>query len=219
MGELIEFLKSLVLTTIQIDKKYRESVPEILTKMKTHDADSEDEQGLKSKKRRSKKMKLGKDVLYPNEDEHVRRWWSSRKPQLSDDDAVSTEVPQETKLQISRLRSRETQLQMILILEILSLGPLISAADAGDSQLPGLSQDNADPATLKQPLAKKRNKHNFPVLLDVHADRLSIWQSISLDEIKIMDESRPGGIGAPQHSGHPNSDPLKDFCVEIILPL
>lgn len=216
VNELMDFLKSLILTTIQIDKKFRETIPHILTKMKTHMADSEDEQGSKAKKRKSKKMKLGKDILYPNEDEHVRKWWDVRKPQPKDDDSSPQEVPQETKLQISRLRSRETQLQMILILEILALEPLRVAASE-DSQLPGLATEASLSDALKDSLPKKRNKHNFPMLLEVHADRLSIWQSISLDEIKVMDDSQSGGPDVAQNPGS-NTDPLKDFCIEIIVP-
>lgn len=218
MNELVDFLKSLILTTIQIDKKYRDSVPGIIAKMKTHIADSGDEQGAKSKKRQSKKTKLGKDALYPNEDDHIRRWWNARKPQLRDDDDTTTEKPQETKLQISRLRSRETQLQMIIILEILALEPLRSAGADG-SQLPGFPKDDATSDAAQEASTKKRNKHNFPVLLDVQADRLSIWQSTSLDEIKIMDDAQSGGLDVTQKSGGSHSDPLKDFCVEIIVPL
>ncbi|KAK6078155.1 hypothetical protein SCUP234_05481 [Seiridium cupressi] len=218
MTELIEFLKSLIMTTIQIDKKYRESVPGIIAKMKTHIAESEDEQASKVKKRKSRRTKLGKDALYPNEDDHIRKWWDARKPQPRDDDDMAAEVPQETKLQISCLRSRETQLQMILILEILALEPLKPATNADDSQLPGLTKDDVDLDITKEAPAKKRNKHNFPVLLDVHADRLSIWQSTSLDEIKMMDDSQSGRPNTAQKSGGSNSDPLKDFCVEIIVP-
>ncbi|ETS87645.1 hypothetical protein PFICI_01473 [Pestalotiopsis fici W106-1] len=216
MNELIDFLKSLILTTIQIDKKYRETIPGILTQMKTHIPDSEDEQGSKTKKRKSKKMKLGKDILYPNEDDNVRRWWDARKPQQRDDDSSPQEVPQETKLQISRLRSRETQLQMILILEILALEPMRVAANE-DSQLHSLATEASFSDSFKDSIPKKRNKHNFPILLDVHADRLSIWQSTSLDEIKVMDESQSGGPNAAQNPGS-HTDPLKDFCIEIIVP-
>ncbi|KAH6648451.1 DNA replication regulator SLD3-domain-containing protein [Truncatella angustata] len=217
-NELIDFLKGLILTTVQIDKKYRESVPDIIAKMKTHVADSADEQATKVKKRKTKKLKLGKDGLYPTENEHVRKWWDVRKPQPRDNDSVTTENPQETRLQISRLRSRETQLQMILILEILALEPVKSPAGAEDSQLPDLPKDESVPDAAKETAVKKRNKHNFPVLLDVHADRLSIWQSTSLDEIKILDDSQSGISDAAQKPHGSHSDPLKDFCVEIIVP-
>ena len=106
---------------------------------------------------------------------------------------------------------------MILILEILALEPLRVAASE-DSQLPGLATEASLSDALKDSLPKKRNKHNFPMLLEVHADRLSIWQSISLDEIKVMDDSQSGGPDVAQNPGS-NTDPLKDFCIEIIVPL
>jgi DNA replication regulator SLD3 len=219
MNDLIDFLKSLVLTTMQIDKKYRETVPGIIAQMKLHIADSADEQGSKAKKRKPRKMKLGKDGLYPMEDVQVRKWWAVHKPQLQDTDSMMAEIPQEIRLQISCLRSRETQLQMILILELLALEPLRIAANANDSQLPGLPADDPLPDASKETMAKKRNKHNFPVLLDVHADRLSIWQSTSLDEVKMIDDSQTSQHREAQNSDRSTSDPLKDFCVDIIVPL
>lgn len=213
MNDLIDFLKSLVMTTVQIDKKYRETVPEIISKMKTH-VDSSDEGG-KSKKRRTKKMKLGKDGMYPGEDDHVRKWWDSSKPELQNDDATIT--PAQIKSRVSLLRTRETQLQMILILEILALEPLRAADGEGESQLPGLPMEEAENAPEAQP--KKRSKHNFPVLADVHADRLCIWQSTASDETRLLEDSQVSvaADGAPAQKA--SADPLKDFCTDIIMPL
>ncbi|KAJ0279712.1 hypothetical protein CBS470a_009115 [Colletotrichum nupharicola] len=212
MNDLIDFLKSLVMTTVQIDKKYRETVPEIISKMKTH-VDSSDEGG-KSKKRRTKKMKLGKDGMYPGEDDHVRKWWDSSKPELQNDDATIT--PAQIKSHVSLLRTRETQLQMILILEILALEPLRAADGEGESQLPGLPMEEAENAPEAQP--KKRSKHNFPVLADVHADRLCIWQSTASDETRLLEDSQVSvaADGAPAQKA--SADPLKDFCSDIIMP-
>ncbi|KAF9870023.1 hypothetical protein CkaCkLH20_12503 [Colletotrichum karsti] len=212
MDDLIEFLKSLVMTTVQIDKKYRETVPDIISKMKTH-VDISDE-GSKLKKRKSKKMKLGKDGMYPGEDDHVRNWWDTNKPELQNDDVTIT--PAQIKSHVSLLRTRETQLQMILILEILALEPLRAADAEGESQLPGLPVDDAEKASEIQP--KKRSKHNFPVLVDVHADRLCIWQSTASDEMRLLEDSQviaPADGGPAQKA---SSDPLKDFCTDIIMP-
>lgn len=220
VNELVSFLKGFVLTTVHIDKKYRHSVPEIISKFKTHIADSGDDQEPKAKKKKTQKMKIGKNALYPTEDEHVRKWWDTHKPQLKeDDDSTATGVPQKTRLQISCLRSRETQLQMILILEIMAIEPLTSTTSAVGSQLPGLSIKDKTPEFTKEPLVKKRNKHNLPMLLDVHADRLSIWQTTSLDEIKVMDDSHAGRSIVAQKSDKFTTDPLKDFCIDIIVPL
>ncbi|TRX93728.1 hypothetical protein FHL15_005404 [Xylaria flabelliformis] len=223
MNDLVDFLKSLVLTTIQIDKKYRETIPKIQSDMKTVIQDSDAEQGQgksKLRKRKSKKTKLGKDGLYPNEDDHVRKWWSIHKPQPIDDEESTTKSTeqQDIKLQTSLLRSRETQLQMILILEILCLEPLVVRENANDSQLPGLAPEEP-PNSPKEIPTKKRTKHNFPFLLDVHADRLCIWQSTALDEFNRMSESQAGHKLESQRSSKSTSDSLKDFCVDIIVPL
>ncbi|KAF4978296.1 hypothetical protein FZEAL_5307 [Fusarium zealandicum] len=213
MGDLIEFLKGLVLTTVQIDKKYRETIPELIAKMKAVIDSSEE--GRK-RKRRAKKMKIGRDGLYPYEEDHVRKWWIANKPELQEDE---TDVSfQQIKSLTTMLRTRETQMQMILILEILALTPLKPAEDAEESQLPTLpgaaeSQGDAAPHS-----AKKRNKHNLPVLVDVHADRLTIWQSTASDEQLLLEDSQVGQTldGQPQQKG--SSEPLKDFCVDIIVP-
>ncbi|KAI0868910.1 DNA replication regulator SLD3-domain-containing protein [Hypoxylon argillaceum] len=223
MSDLVEFLKSLVMTTVQIDKKYRETIPKIQSDMKTFAEDSDAEQvpgKAKPRKRKIKKAKLGKDGLYPHEDDHVRRWWTNNKPSPKDHDestTISTEQ-QDIKLQVSLLRSRETQLQMIIILEVLSLEPLIVSETALDSQLPGLPPTKEALDSPKELPAKKRNKHNFPVLLDVHADRLCIWQSTALDEFNVTNESQIGARSESRKSSKSTSDPLKDFCVDIIVP-
>ncbi|KAK5635176.1 hypothetical protein RRF57_010888 [Xylaria bambusicola] len=221
MGDLVEFLKSLIMTTAQIDKKYREAVPRIQSEMKTVIEDSDAEQGKsKPRKRKAKKMKIGKDGLYPDEDEHVRRWWAVHKPSPKDDEESSitkSTEQQDTKLQTSLLRSRETQLQMIIILEILSLEHIVTRENTTESQLPGMPPVEEPLDLSKEFPPKKRNKHNLPFLLDVHADRLCIWQSTALDEINI-NESQAGSRPDSRKSSKSTSDPLKDFCVDIIVP-
>ncbi|KAI0420472.1 DNA replication regulator SLD3-domain-containing protein [Xylaria grammica] len=223
MGDLLEFLKSIVLATAQIDKKYRETIPKIQSEMKTVVEDSDVEQGQgkgKSRKRKVKKMRIGKDGLYPNEDDHVRRWWAIHKPQSKDDEESTTKSTeqQDIKIQTSLLRSRETQLQMIIILEILSLEPLVTRETTNDSQLPGLPPAEESQNSPKKISTKKRNKHNLPFLLDVHADRLCIWHSTTFDEFNVMNESQIGPRPESRRSSKSASDPLKDFCVDIIVP-
>ncbi|RYP43284.1 hypothetical protein DL768_009997 [Monosporascus sp. mg162] len=184
--------------------------------------DSDNEQSSsKGKKRKAKKMKLGKDGLYPGEDGHVRKWWGVHKPEPKEDDETTTSAPpHDAKVKLFYLRSRETQLQMIIILEILALEPLRTPDDAADSQLPGMpGAAEADGETRKPAPPKKRNRHNFPFLLDVHADRLCIWQSTALDEVKMMDDPEIGQKSEAQKSLRATSDPLKDFCVDVIMPL
>ncbi|KAI1433303.1 DNA replication regulator SLD3-domain-containing protein [Xylaria sp. CBS 124048] len=221
MCDLIEFLKSLVMTTAQIDKKYRETIPKLLSELRhdIQDSDAESKQAKgKLKKRKPKKMKLGKDGLYPNEDSHIRRWRAIHKPSLqSDSESTMKSIEQGEKLQISLLRSRETQLQMIIILEILGLEPLLVRENTNAPQLPGQPAEEPSESPKVMP-TKKRNKHNFPFLLDVHVDRLCIWQSTALDEFHAMNQSQAGSGQDLQNSLKPTSDPLKDFCVDIIMP-
>ncbi|KAL2875366.1 hypothetical protein SGCOL_009408 [Colletotrichum sp. CLE4] len=212
-NDLIEFLKSLVMTTVQIDKKYREAIPDLISKMKTH-IDSSDE-GSKSKRRKIKKMKMGKDGMYSGEDEHVRAWWNSNKPEFSDEDMTVT--PAQIKSHVSLLRTRETQLQMILILEILALEPLRTAEAEGISQLPGHSGEG-DGEKAAEAQAKKRSRHNFPVLVDVHADRLTIWQSTASDELRLLEGSQITAANGGDPALRASADPLKDFCTDIIMP-
>ncbi|KOS18971.1 hypothetical protein ESCO_000843 [Escovopsis weberi] len=211
MSDLIDFLKGLVLTTVQIDTKYRQTVPDLISKMKAGFESSDD--GRK-KKRKSKKMKIGKDALYPAEDESIRKWWTASKAQLMENEAEISSS--QIKSHISVLRTRETQLQMILIMEILALEPLRGSADQGEGILPG-DTDAQDIGATSQ--AKKRNKHNLPLLLDVHADRLTIWQSTATDEQILLEDSQSARVSADGSQGKKaSSEPLKDFCIDVIVP-
>ncbi|ODA82978.1 hypothetical protein RJ55_01487 [Drechmeria coniospora] len=215
MTDLVDFLKSLVLTTVQIDKKYRDTIPGVIAKMTSH-VDTSDEGARR--KRKPKKMRLGKDGLYPLEDATICDWWTANKPALDNDQAgLSTS---QVKSRISRLRTRETQLQMIIILEILALEPLTSAGDTCESSLPPLPGAlSPEQAHQMAPPPKKRSKHNLPVLVDVHADRLTIWQSTASDEQLSLEDSQ---AAQPPFDGQvtqkASSEPLKDFCVDVIVP-
>lgn len=216
MKDLVEFLKSLVMTTSQIDKKYRTTLPEFVNNMKLI-VESSDEDETKPRRRKPKKMKLGKDGLYPSETVHVKRWWRANKLRIGDADVAVN--PQETKYYITHLRTRETQLQIVIILEILALEAMHPAENADDSQLPGMPIED-QPKDMVDSVPKKRDKHNYPTLVDIHADRLCIWQSTTLDEMKmIAAESQANNGPESQKPDRVNSDPLKDFCIDILLPL
>ncbi|KAK2612434.1 hypothetical protein QQS21_001538 [Conoideocrella luteorostrata] len=215
MEDLVDFLKRLILTTVQIDKKYRSTIPDVIGKMKTC-VDTSDEGG--KKKRKPRKMKLGKDSLYPLEDESVRKWWNANKPDpIGESMCISAS---QINSHVSMLRTRETQLQMILILEILALEPLSGGGNGGDAKLPslpGAESQLQEPNMVPPP--KKRNKHNLPVLVDVHADRLTIWQSTASDEQLMMGDSQATQVLANgQIQQKASSEPLKDFCVDVIVP-
>ena len=220
MKDLIDFLRSLIMTTALIDKKYRETLPEVIGKMKTVVDDSDQGRSQsKPRKKRTKKPKLGKNGLYPSEEEHIERWWVTHKPSTIQDEEQMAVAP-EAKHHISVLRRRETQLQMIIILEILALEPLNRPVEATeDSQLPGLETQETIGGTKPEGSKKKTKAANLPLLLDMHADRLCIWQSTTLDEVKALTESQPSADDQEPQAENNNSDPLRDFCVDIIVPL
>ncbi|POR39646.1 Uncharacterized protein TPAR_00161 [Tolypocladium paradoxum] len=217
MADLIDFLKSLLLTTVQVDKKYRETIPDVVAKMRNH-VESSDEGSRR--RRRPRKMRLGKDGLYPMEEESIRKWWTATKPELGEQQASYS--PSQIKSHVSLLRTRETQLQMILILEILALEPLKAADEVGEDALPilpGVESQQQEQSMAPPPPPKKRNKHNLPVLIDVHADRLTIWQSTASDEQLLLEDSQVSrGPDDDQVQQKASSEPLKDFCVDVILP-
>ncbi|CAI6054097.1 unnamed protein product [Clonostachys chloroleuca] len=217
MEELIAFLKSMVLTTVQIDKKFRETIPDIMSKMNTVIESSDDGQ---KRRRRPKKMKLSKEGLYPLEDESIRAWWSSSKPEL--EDAKSGDTMSQIKFHASLLRTRETQLQMILIMEILALESVKETTQSTESNslpmLPGAIGNPVGSSTPPMAPPKKRNKHNLSVLIDVHADRLTIWQSTASEEQLLFEDSQQSTPQSQTPNSKSSQEPLRDFCVDVIMP-
>lgn len=213
MNDLIAFLESLILSTTVIDKKYRDGLPNCVSMIDIEDHSANDATNSKPKKKRSsKKIKPGKDGLYPMENDMIRRWWEAH------DDEFESGVPGITrediaKSRISHLRIRETQLQMILILEVLALRPLESVVEDTGTDLPGdLPKSGTD---SKGASSKSKKPDHLTMLIDVHIDRLCIWQSIASEMGKAVAGDSQASEGAPKHS----DNIPRDFCVDIIAPL
>ncbi|QSZ29086.1 hypothetical protein DSL72_003596 [Monilinia vaccinii-corymbosi] len=212
MNDHIAFLESLVLSSTLLDKKYRDGVPACVSAIDIHDQSAEDAT-VKSKRRKSsKKMKPGKNGLYPNEESLIGRWW------IGHDEEVESGAPGSSKDELARsrianLRIRETQLQMIVILEILALQPLVATAGSLEEGLPSLPSNDIIQTKQRTPKTRKKDHHNM--LIDVHIDRLCIWQSIASEAIKAPDTSSgPTTASTVKHT----DNILKDFCIEVIIP-
>lgn len=211
MTDLVNFLKGLVIPLRQMNKKYQETVPNLIKEMKTL-VDSSGEE--KRKKRKPRKVKIGRNGLYPHEDDELRAWWAANKPELKDGEPSIPES--QVKSYLTLLRSRETQLQIILLLEILALEPLAVAADAAESQLPGVQPS----IETEAPKKKGAKEQSFNDLVDLHADLLCIWQSTASDELRLLEDSQmTDHAGEGPEAQRASSEPLKDFCVDIIIPL
>lgn len=214
MSDLVAFLESLVLSTSLVDKKYRDGVPTYVSLIDIEESANETNQ--KAKKRKStKKIRPGKNGLYPSEENLIRQWWASH-----DDDAESGgpghSRDEIAKSRISQLRIRETQLQLIIILEVLALQPLVVKPEEDDG-LPS-ALPSAETSQVKDKPTKPKKSENLSVLLDVHIDRLCIWQSIQLEmggSAPSGDSQVEGGTDGLKHT----DNILRDFCVEIIAPL
>jgi hypothetical protein len=249
--ELVDFLKSLVLTTVQIDTKYRETIPALVGQMAAAAAayvDSSDEgrktaaAAARARGRKPRKMRVARNGLYPGEDDMVRAWWAaSREKEVGGEadgedtndgdgdgekqrEAAAAAAARLIRSRALLLRTRETQLQMMLILEVLALEPTCATEEGGaaaaGTTTAGTSATTTEvtasattPATTADPPPRKRNK-NLPVLVDLHADRLCIWQSTASEDVTLLQ-----GASAGDGEQASSAEPLRDFCVDIIIPL
>lgn len=210
IADLVSFLKGLVIPLRQMNKKYQETVPNIIREMKTLVDSSAEE---KRKKRKPRKMKIGRNGLYPREDDDLRAWWAANRPEVEEGEPSIPES--QVKSYLTLLRSRETQMQIILCLEILALEPLAATAGAADTQLPGVQ-----PSIETEQPKKKAKEQNLNDLVDLHADLLCIWQSTASDEMRFLEGTQVTDHAAEgQKAQRASSEPLKDFCVDIVIPL
>jgi DNA replication regulator SLD3 len=192
-----------------MDVKYRESLPACVRDAALVISDD----GAKSKKRKSKKKKMGKNGLYPEEEEYIHRWWKDRIPNESSMRETSRES--ESKKQISDLRLRETQLQILLVLEVMVLEMTIASTAKK-------STDKTEEVNLEQDVPKKakaKKPTDLNVLLELHLDRMCIWHAVSMEETSAANTAKASSFSGSHLSGKKvESDAVRDFCTEVIIP-
>ena len=204
-----------------MDAKYRETIPSMVKDLPfgplSEDECSSTTNALVKKIRKSKKTKIGKNGLYPGEEASITRWWLSRDaPTTACDSADARENA--TKLALLEQRARETQLQIILALEVLALEASTIGPSIEQSTM-GIVPEGVGESQQKRKKTKK--PQDLVMLLDLLVDRLTIWQSMN------MDENKTSKRGETPYSQHPvksvdktsNSDHLQQFCVDVVLPL
>ncbi|KAK4888561.1 hypothetical protein LTR27_012569 [Elasticomyces elasticus] len=209
--ELTVFLREVVLTASVLDKKYKDAVPGIVTELSPVGLETP-EQTVKPKRKRKWKAKRDKSGLFADEKEHIKKWWRSQDADMGGVTASAESMDVVLKRRLPRVRSRETYLQVIIVLEALALEATIPShtivpALAAESQDQETQQDESQaPAEGKKQKAKK--VQDLPALLDVLLDRLCIWHSVDFHSPvkKIGDDN--GNI----------SDELRSFCVDVIIP-
>ncbi|KAE8150083.1 DNA replication regulator SLD3-domain-containing protein [Aspergillus avenaceus] len=199
---LIEFYREAILTAKKMDHKYRETLPSAL---KDAVLAISDDESTKKTKRKSRKKKLGKNGLYSEEDQFIRKWWKGR---TLADPGHSTETSRDAELKkhIADLRLRETQLQILLILETMAL-----EAVATDDAKPAEDGDGSD--KTKKP---KKKPQDLKIMLELHLDRLCIWHAVSFEDTTASDPSK---VYNNDLAGKKvESDAVRDFCTEVIIP-
>ena len=204
-----------------MDAKYRETVPSMVKDLPfgplSEDESASTANALVKKIRKTKKTKIGKNGLYPGEEASITRWWLSRDaPAAACDSADARDNA--TRLALLEQRARETQLQVILALEVLALEASTIEPSVEKNTMRTVTEGVGESQEKRK---KAKKPQDLIMLLDLLVDRLTIWQSMNMDEDKTSKK------GMPPSSQHPvksidktsNSDHLQQFCVDVVLPL
>lgn len=215
VSKLIQYLRSSVLTLAIMDKKYKDALPNIISTLPTGTVAKEDIgtviASLDKRNRKSRTDKIGKDGLYPGEEIKVARWWLSRHPDSSSmdtgDEGLNTFLLEQ--------RARETQLQIVLILETIAL----EASNPHSSNNANAVDETINDGDDIQPRKKSRAKKplDLVTLLEILVDRLSIWQSMRNEDCKPATTDDRSEMPHSATLGY--ADRLKSFCVDVVLPL
>ena len=213
---LAEVYRSCIMPTKKRDLKYKESLPGAVKALNAIDIPVE---GQKVKKKRAlKKLKLGRDGLYNCEIDTIEKWWHGRE--ITSISAVSANAA-ETELNraVSDLRTRETQMQLLLILEVMALESITSSGTTPSSSTVGASikteiiDEDVSKVLAHTPKVKKKPR-DFQFELDALVDKLCIWHTVSLDNMSSSPDKNHDGDEASTRS----KDRLKEFWAEVIKP-
>lgn len=209
-------LRSMVHSTAILDKKYRSKLPELI-KSAGHARCTDPAMRKPQKPRKLKKPKPGKDGMYSVEPDFLTAWWEANELLNT---SPSTE--QVLKYQLTQLQFRESLLQIILILEIMAIeGDVSSKSDIATKTSDGDSKASLELSESQIPARKEKRPQNLESSLDMHIDKVCIWQSVdqtSSQEQAGHNEAAGSGASEPHNAGH-GSDKLKEFYIDVLLPL
>ena len=220
--ELIEALRSNILSRTMTDTKYSDALPSLLRELPIGIGSDDEEDHVKSiigeRLRKSKKRKrVGKNGLFPGEEEYVVKWHFKVEEALSIG-GHDASLEERIRLSLIEQRARETQLQITLALETLALEA------SRESRTP---QDDLNPVSEKidkshgKARLKSKKSLDLPVLVDMLVERLCIWHSTSQEEAELVRDSGYENLNNTSEHKYrtSNNDQLKDFCTEVVIPL
>lgn len=230
ISDLSDFYKASILATKRVDLKYKESVSSVIRELpilQRNEGDGPvDANEPKKKKARKKKMKLGKDSLWPEEDDFIAKWWRGRdvKGTVSSTGDQSDDMRRE----MGDLRMRETKMQMLLILEVMLLE--MAAAKLAETDKPGIPADpNVKVESVEEDStaailamtphkgSKKEKSRDWSAEIDTLVDRLCIWHTVSIDDIADIVDKTSKKDANGSSAAKPN-DSLREFCKDVLLP-
>lgn len=201
--ELVNLLRTLILTSKIADAKYRDALPQALDNGTVeHISDHEGEPAPK-KRKRSLKLAPNKQGLLPDELDYFGRWWRADVGMS----LSSEKIMQRFRRRAFPLKTRESFLQLILILEVLliesSSGNAVQTSQAGTNG----SHD------IEQAKTKKKAPVNLNIMLETILDRLCIWHSLDTGVAhEVTHDTAPT-------SSDLTPNVLREFCVDVIVPL
>ncbi|KAL7274803.1 hypothetical protein RUND412_002278 [Rhizina undulata] len=182
-SDLIAFLQGMLLPLDKMDIKYKQAIISIALEEPLDD----------------------KSAFSAGEEEYVQRWkYASFEDQLVKAGDVTL------KHKVEELKIRETELQIILILEILSLRKSINV-----EEFPVADKKIKKSKKGFKGKGKSKTKYSTPdpeILLDLLVDRLCIWRSVGSVSAELVEEEQSQNPEAQNEQDH-----LRHFCVEVVL--
>ncbi|KAL9007163.1 MAG: hypothetical protein Q9188_000097 [Gyalolechia gomerana] len=214
---LVEHLRTLIIPLNLLDKKYRETLPALVTGFSNSIVSEGEHIEVAAKmpkdSRKPKKDRIGKTGLYPQEEANIQQWWLDRLASVPV--CTSAELRDEAiKATLLQHRTREIYLQIILILEILALERVLPVSSVQNTL------DDLNDSQQHHKKQKPKKQQDLGMLLDLSVDKLCIWQSMAIEEHKASGKSRGTeavGIGTLP-SKTPDTGHLREFCVDVVLP-
>ena len=240
MEKLITFLQESVLPLSLSDRKYRETLSGIVQGLPGSNNSDDDADAAKCipvslKKRKSKRVKPGKNGLFASEEHYIDRWWSMKDSELDASTSPLATMEDITTRKIAKLRTRETKLQLILVLEIQALQTMAirQAVDADHGEEIAAPREAV---SASRRTTKTQKVPDLKLMLELLLDRLCIWQSVTNEDEHESSSARPAFKQGPwpigkgsdltkvvsseeDRAGESQSGSLRDFCVEVIVPL
>ncbi|THY67798.1 hypothetical protein D6C86_10206 [Aureobasidium pullulans] len=190
LPDLVTFLRNLIHSSSTSDKKYRDKLPELLKDLPSqHDQDHTPTAA--KKKKRKRKLKPDKSGLLPEEADSFTKWWYQDEASTPSNETAE----QSLKRRAPQLRTREAFMQVVLLLEVLSLEALPEFKTMQE----------------KEPQTKSKKGDSTMLSLELLVDKLCIWHSIHTADL-LADAPEP------KDTAKDGANQLHSFCVEVIIP-